>query len=40
MTPRQTPIAYLDADELRDWWDRDARALAAVIRRVGKIEAQ
>ncbi len=36
----QTPIAYLDADEFRDWWDRDARALAAVIRRVGKIEAQ
>ena len=36
----QTPIAYLDADEFREWWERDARTLAAVIRRIGKIEGQ
>jgi len=34
----KTPIAYLDADEFREWWDRDAQTLAAVIRRIGKIE--
>lgn len=36
----QTPIAYLDADEFREWWDRDARTLAAVIKQIGKIESQ
>lgn len=36
----QTPIAYLDADEFREWWDRDAQILAGVIKRIGKIESQ
>lgn len=36
----QTPVAYQDADELRAWWDRDARILADVIKRIGKIEAK
>jgi len=36
----QTPIAYQDADEFRTWWDRDARILADVIKRIGKVEAK
>jgi tripartite-type tricarboxylate transporter receptor subunit TctC len=36
----QTPIAYLDADEFREWWERDARTLAAVIKRIGRIETK
>lgn len=36
----QTPIAYLDADEFRGWWERDARTLAAVIKRMGRIETK
>jgi tripartite-type tricarboxylate transporter receptor subunit TctC len=36
----QTPIAYQDADEFRAWWDRDARSLAGVIKRIGKIESK
>lgn len=40
MEKMQTPIAYLDADEFRAWWDKDARILAGVIRRIGKVEAK
>jgi len=36
----KTPIAYQDHEEFTAWWDRDARALAEVIRRVGRIEAK
>ena len=36
----QTPIAYLDAGEFREWWERDARTLAAVIKRIGRIETK
>jgi len=36
----QTPIAYQDADEFRAWWDRDARILADVIKRIGQIESK
>ena len=36
----QTPIAYLDADEFREWWERDAQTLAAVIKRIGRIETK
>lgn len=36
----QTPIAYQDAEEFRAWWDRDARILADVIKRIGKVEAK
>ncbi|KRT67288.1 MAG: bug43 protein [Candidatus Rokubacteria bacterium CSP1-6] len=36
----QTPIAYLDADEFREWWERNARTLAAVIKRIGRIETK
>jgi tripartite-type tricarboxylate transporter receptor subunit TctC len=34
----QVPIAYQDADEFDGWWDRDAKVLAEVIRKIGKIE--
>jgi tripartite-type tricarboxylate transporter receptor subunit TctC len=36
----QVPIAYQDADEFKAWWDREAQALAAVIKRIGKIETK
>ena len=36
----QTPIAYQDADEFRRWWEQDARTLAQVIKRIGKIETK
>ncbi len=34
------PIAYQSADEFNAWWDADARRLAAVIKRIGKIEVK
>ena len=34
----QTPIAYQDADEFKAWWDRDARRLAEVVRKIGRVE--
>jgi tripartite-type tricarboxylate transporter receptor subunit TctC len=33
----RTPIAYLDADEFKAFWDQDAAQLAGVIRRIGKV---
>ncbi len=36
----ETPIAYQDADEFKAWWDRDARILAGVIKRIGKVEGK
>jgi tripartite-type tricarboxylate transporter receptor subunit TctC len=36
----QTPVAYLDGDEFRIWWDRDAQTLASAVKRIGKIEGQ
>lgn len=36
----QTPIAYQDADEFKAWWDQDAQKLAAVVKRIGKLEAK
>jgi tripartite-type tricarboxylate transporter receptor subunit TctC len=34
----QTPIAYQDADEFQKWWDGDRARLAAVVKRIGKVE--
>ncbi len=34
------PIAYQSADEFNAWWDADARRLATVIKRIGKIEVK
>ncbi len=36
----QVPIAHQDADEFNPWWDADARQLAAVIKRIGRIETK
>ncbi len=38
MAKLNTPINYLDAPEFRQFWDRDAKRLAAVIKAVGRIE--
>ena len=40
MDKAQTPIAYLDADEFRAFWDADARRLAAVIKQIGRVETK
>ncbi|MBI3058238.1 MAG: tripartite tricarboxylate transporter substrate binding protein [Deltaproteobacteria bacterium] len=34
----ETPIAYLDAPEFQKFWEKDAKMLAAAIKRVGKVE--
>ena len=38
MEKAQTPIAYQDADEFQAFWDKDARTLAEVVKRIGKVE--
>ena len=40
MEKAQTPIAYQDADEFRTFWDADAARLAAVIKKIGRVEAK
>ena len=40
MEKAQTPIAYQDADEFRAWWDADATRLAAVIKKIGRVETK
>jgi tripartite-type tricarboxylate transporter receptor subunit TctC len=35
-----TEIAYLDAEEFTKFWDRDAAALATVIKRIGRVETK
>jgi tripartite-type tricarboxylate transporter receptor subunit TctC len=34
----QTEVAYLGGDEFKQFWQRDAAAVAAVIKRIGKVE--
>jgi tripartite-type tricarboxylate transporter receptor subunit TctC len=34
----ETPIQYLDQDRFRTFWDADARKLADVVKRIGKVE--
>ncbi len=34
----ETPVQYLDAPELRRFWDADAKKLAQAVQRVGKLE--
>ncbi|HWP34444.1 MAG TPA: tripartite tricarboxylate transporter substrate binding protein [Thermodesulfobacteriota bacterium] len=38
MEKLQTPIAYQDTEEFQAWWQADAERLAAVIRRIGRVE--
>jgi len=34
----QLVIAYQDAGEFKAWWDRDAQAIAATVKSIGKLE--
>ena len=34
----QLVIAYQDAPEFAAWWDRDAQAIAATVKAIGKLE--
>ena len=34
----QTPLAYLDAPAFRAYWDTDAKKMADVVQRIGKVE--
>jgi len=34
----QTEVAFLDAPAFRQFWEREARTIAAVIKRIGKVE--
>ena len=34
----QTPLAYLDAPAFRTYWDADAKKMADVVQRIGRIE--
>lgn len=34
-----TPPAYMDADEFNAWWAADARRLAEVVKKIGKVES-
>ncbi|HSN21521.1 MAG TPA: tripartite tricarboxylate transporter substrate binding protein [Usitatibacter sp.] len=34
----ETPIQYLDQPQFKAFWDADAQKLAAVVRRIGKVE--
>lgn len=38
MDNAQVAIAYQDADEFAAWWERDARAIAAAVAAIGRIE--
>jgi len=38
MEKLETPVAYLDAPEFQNFWDKDAKMLANAIKRVGKVE--
>jgi tripartite-type tricarboxylate transporter receptor subunit TctC len=36
----ETEIAYLDADDFKKFWERDAAMLAQVIKRIGRVETK
>jgi len=40
MDKLKTEVAYLDPEEFRRFWEKDARALATAIKRIGKIETR
>jgi tripartite-type tricarboxylate transporter receptor subunit TctC len=37
MAKLETPIAYQDADEFNAFWQKDAQALAAIVKKIGKV---
>jgi tripartite-type tricarboxylate transporter receptor subunit TctC len=38
MAKVETPTAYLEGEEFKAWWERDARILAEAVRRIGTIK--
>ena len=38
-TKVEMPVAYMDADQFNLWWDQDAKRLAAVVQKIGKVES-
>jgi tripartite-type tricarboxylate transporter receptor subunit TctC len=34
----ETPIQYLDQPQFREFWDKDAKKLAGVVQKIGKVE--
>jgi tripartite-type tricarboxylate transporter receptor subunit TctC len=38
-TKVEMPVAYMDAEQFNPGWDRDARRLAAVVQKIGKVES-
>jgi len=38
MGKMDTPISYLDADEFKKFWDKDARMLAQAVKNIGKVQ--
>ncbi len=38
MAKVETPIQYLDQPQFQQFWDRDAKKLADVVKRIGKVE--
>jgi tripartite-type tricarboxylate transporter receptor subunit TctC len=38
MEKLQTPVAYLDAPQFKEFWMKDAQRLAVAVQRVGKVE--
>lgn len=38
MEKMDTPISYLDADEFKVFWEKDAQRLARAVRNIGKVE--
>jgi hypothetical protein len=34
----ETPVQYLDQPQFRAFWDADAKKLADVVKRIGKVE--
>ena len=38
MEKMDTPVSYLDADEFKKFWDKDARMLAQAIKNIGKVQ--
>jgi tripartite-type tricarboxylate transporter receptor subunit TctC len=33
-----TPVSYRDAPQFAEYWERDARRLAAAVEKIGKVE--
>ena len=36
----ETPVSYLDAPDFQKFWDKDAKMLAASLKRMGRIESK